>query len=70
MLLKFLKELKTLWEKEKLLHLSNFFFCHNVFKSHLLHRYQKYLYVYVDKVYFNYSPDLEDIQDHRNRRYL
>ena len=30
------KKLKTLWQKEKLLVLSNFFFCHNVFKSCLL----------------------------------
>ena len=30
------KELKTLWQKKKLLVLSNFYFCHNDFKSHLL----------------------------------
>ena len=36
-----LGELKTLWQKEKVLVLSNFFFCHNVFKSHLLQRGQK-----------------------------
>ena len=30
------KKLKTLWQKEKLLVLSNFFFFHNVFKSRLL----------------------------------
>ena len=29
---KFSKRLETLWEKEKLLVTSNFFFCHNVFK--------------------------------------
>ena len=32
----YLIELKTLWEKEKLLVTSNFFFTHNVFKSCLL----------------------------------
>ena len=30
--------MKTLWPDEKLLIISNFFFCHNVFKSHLLQR--------------------------------
>ena len=29
-------EFKTLWKKEKLLHWSNFSFCHNVFKCCLL----------------------------------
>ena len=37
----FQNQLKTLRQKEKLL--SNFFFCHNVFKCHLLHRRQKAL---------------------------
>ena len=37
----YLFKLKTLWLKEKLLHLSNFFFSHNVFKSCLLQRRQK-----------------------------
>ena len=32
----YLIELKTLWEKKKLLVKSNFFFSHNVFKSCLL----------------------------------
>ena len=32
----FKKKLKTLWLKEKLLFLSNFSFCHNVFNSRLL----------------------------------
>ena len=35
------KKLKTLWQKEKLLILSNFFFCQNVFKSRLLQIRQK-----------------------------
>ena len=35
------KELKTLWQMEKLLALSNFTFSHNVFKSPLLQRRQK-----------------------------
>ena len=34
-------KLKTLWQKEKLLIMSNFSFCHNVFKSHLLQMRQK-----------------------------
>ena len=34
-------ELKTLCQKEILLVLSNFFFCHKVFKSYLLQRPQK-----------------------------
>ena len=29
---------KTLWQKEKLLIMSNFFFCYNVFKSRLLQK--------------------------------
>ena len=33
--------MKTLWQKENLLVLSNFFFCHNVFKSRLLQRRQE-----------------------------
>ena len=33
-------ELKTLWQNEKLLIMSNFFFCHNVFESCLLHMHQ------------------------------
>ena len=37
----YLKEWKTLWQKELLLIMSNFFFCHNVFKSCLLQRCQK-----------------------------
>ena len=32
----YLRELKTLWQKEKLLVLRNFCLCHNVFKSRLL----------------------------------
>ena len=32
----YLIEWKTLWEKEKLLVMSNFFFSHNIFKSCLL----------------------------------
>ena len=35
------KKLKTKWQKEKLLVLSNFSFCHNVFKSCRLQRRQK-----------------------------
>ena len=35
------KELKTLWQIEKLLILNNFSFCQNVFKSHLLQSLQK-----------------------------
>ena len=35
------KELKTLWQKKKLLILNNFFLCPSVFKSRLLHRRQK-----------------------------
>ena len=34
-------ELKTLWQKGKLLVLSNFYFWHNVFKSRLLQRHQR-----------------------------
>ena len=34
-------DLETLWQKEKLLVLSNFFFCHKVFKSRLLQKHQK-----------------------------
>ena len=34
-------ELKTLWQKEKLLMMSNFFFCQNVFKRRPLQRRQK-----------------------------
>ena len=41
----FLIEQKTLWEKEKLLFTSNFFFSHNVFKScQLLMRQNEYLW--------------------------
>ena len=49
-------ELKTLWHKGKLLVLSNFPFCHNVFKSSLLQRHQK---VYIcGKRLFTLSPDI------------
>ena len=34
------KGFKTFWQKGKLLVLSNFFFCHNVFKSRLLQMHQ------------------------------
>ena len=30
-------ELETLWQKDKVLTMSNFFFCHNDFERHLLH---------------------------------
>ena len=33
-----LTKVKNLWQKEKLLVLSNLYFCHNSFKSHLLQR--------------------------------
>ena len=35
------KELKTLWQREKLLVLSNFSFCHDVFKSRQMQGRQK-----------------------------
>ena len=41
-------ELKVLWQKEKLLMMSNFSFCHNVFKSRLMQRLQK-AYIYEGK---------------------
>ena len=43
--LDFWKELKTLWQKEKLFVLSNFTFCHYVFKRRMLQRHHK-VYTY------------------------
>ena len=36
-----IKKFRSFWEMEKLLVLSNFFFCFNVFRSHLLQKRQK-----------------------------
>ena len=38
--------LKTLWQKEKLLIMRDFFLCHNVFKSRLLQSCQKWVSVF------------------------
>ena len=53
------KELKTLWQKNKLLVLSNFYFCHNVFKSRLLQMRQKSSECGTSKVVTTFATHLD-----------